>query len=139
MAEAIAKHWLKERDDAKCSGFKDVRIASAGTHAKSNKATSPEAIVALAKHQRSHEGTSQLLTHELMEKYDVIFTMTQDHFTHTKAMIDVSTNPTSPTVLMLHPQKDLEDPLGKGQQPYDELVDEFITLIPSRLKPLLNI
>lgn len=133
MAEAIAKHWLN-----KTFGSNQIQVSSAGTHANSNQAVSPEAIIALAKHNISHEGKSQLLTYELIKEHDVIFTMTQEHFNHTQAIMAKRSMSKLPTLMMLHPDLDLQDPLGKGQQPYYELADEFMELIPSRLTSFLS-
>ena len=133
MAEAVAKHWSK-----KTFNSNQIQISSAGTHAKPNQATSPEAIIALAKHNISHVGKSQLLTYELIKEQDFIFTMTQEHLNHAQAIIAKNSMSKLPTLMMLHPDLDLQDPLGKGQQPYYELVNEFMTLIPSRLTSFLT-
>ena len=137
MAEAIAKSWL-----SKTFNTNQIKVSSAGTHAKLNSPVSPEAVIALAKHNIPHEGKSQRLTAELIKEHDIIFVMTAEHLSHTQEMITKSKMVRSktdktPMVMTLQPELDIPDPLGKGQQPYDELADEFVELIPERLKPFM--
>ena len=132
MAEAITTSWLSKRFDTT-----QFKVTSTGTHAKADNPVSPEAIIALAKHNIPHKGKSKRLTVELIQEHDLIFVMTKEHLKHTQEMIVKNKTEKPQIVMALHPDSDIPDPLGKGQQPYDELAGEFMELIPLRLKPFL--
>lgn len=134
MAEAVTKSWLSTT-----FRINKIKVSSAGTQAKPNTPASPEAVIALARHNIHHNGKSQRLTAELIKEQDVIFVMTNEHLLHTQEIIAKSKTDKMPMLMTLHPVLDLPDPLGKGQQPYDELVNEFVELIPERLKPFLTL
>jgi len=134
MAETIAKSWLSQHFDTK-----HIKVSSTGTRAKINNAVSPEAVIALARHNIPHKGESKQLTIELIKQHDLIFVMTKEHLEHTQEIIAQNKTDKTPIVKTLHPDRDLADPLGKGQQAYDELADELIELIPLQLKEFLNL
>lgn len=133
MAEAVTKSWLS-------TTFRThkIKVSSAGTQANPNTPVSPEAVIALARHKIPYDGKSQCLNADLIKKQDVIFVMTKEHLRHTQEIMAKSKTDKQPMLMTLHPDLDLPDPLGKGQQPYNELVDEFVELIPERLKPYLT-
>ncbi|ETX12259.1 protein tyrosine phosphatase [Marinomonas ushuaiensis DSM 15871] len=133
MAEAVTKSWLS-------TNFRthEMKVSSAGTHATPNSPASPEAVIALAKHNIPYEGKSQLLSAELLKEQDIILVMTKEHLRHTQELIAQNKVVKNQTVLTLHPEQDIPDPLGKGQQLYDKIANEFMVLIPSRLQPYLT-
>lgn len=135
MAEAIAQHWLTEQE-APLSSL--IRFASAGTHVKPNASITKEAIVALEKKGMSYSGASQALTLDLIKDYDVVIVMTQVHLAFAQNLIADKELPGPIKLITLDPQQDIDDPLGKGQKKYDELVEEFLTLIPKRMESLIG-
>ncbi|MEO9274533.1 hypothetical protein ABFY09_06705 [Marinomonas sp. 5E14-1] len=134
MAQAIAQSWSN-----KAFKTNQITVSSAGTHATPNSPISPEALVALARHNIPYEGKSQLLSAELLQEQDIIFVMTKEHLRHTQELIVQNKIAKNHTLLTLHPEQDIQDPLGKGQQPYDKIANEFMSLIPSQLQPHLTL
>jgi protein-tyrosine phosphatase len=134
MAETVAKSWLSKHFDPK-----HFKVSSTGTHAKMNKAVSPEAVIALARHNIPHHGKSKQLTIDLITEHDLVFVMTKQHLKHIQEMIVQNKTDKTPIIKTLHPDRDIVDPLGKGQRSYDELADEFVELIPLQLKPFMSL
>lgn len=133
MAEAVARHLLD--DGLLGEGGKAVFVASAGTSATDGQPPAWEAVEALKKLGIEHEGRSKPLSATMVQRADVVFAMTQAHLKAAEAM---AAGETSGHIQMLDPDRDVEDPMGQGQEAYDGVAGRFMDLIGRRLKETLG-
>jgi protein-tyrosine phosphatase len=133
MAEAIARQWLRQSGVGEAN---DTFVASAGVFAAEGLPTSPEAVNTLRAMEIDHAGRAKLLTAEMVRKADLVFCMTGGH---RRAVLELvgGSDEDREKVLMLDPEADLEDPIGRGQAAYDALAQRMSELIPRRLKETL--
>ena len=127
MAEAIARRHLagKETDPP-------VFVASAGVQAADGTPITPETLESLAKLGIEHEGRSKRLTAQMIRKADLIFCMSAGQQAAARALVADSPADMEKVVL-LDPDRDIEDPFGMGQGAYDSLSVRLSKLIPQRL------
>ena len=67
---------------------------------------------------------------------DLILAMTDQHAEAVRDLLGESGR--GPVVETLDPAGDVPDPIGQGQDRYDDLADRLVDLIPSRLAELLD-
>ncbi|MBC06225.1 hypothetical protein [Thalassospira sp.] len=126
IAAAVARHYVR------LHGL-PVRVLSAGIHARDGDAITPEAEVALAQIGITDSHASQGLTRELLESCDLVFVMETWQGEAIAEKILQWSLETPPDVMMLDPEGNIVDPLGNGQQVYNELTHKMLGLIPNRL------
>ncbi len=134
LAEAIARHWVKQGG---LGGPSSLFIASAGISAPPNSPVSPETLAALERMGIQHEGRSKQLTREMIEKADLVIGMTQEHVEAARSLVP-GDEARHKKIVQLDPDHNLEDPIGMGQETYDELSKRMESLIPKRLEELLG-
>lgn len=132
MAEALARKIIADRlrvpqDQIEARGFS---VLSAGAYALPGSRATPAAVDAvgamgadLSRHR------SRLLTPELVNQADVIFTMGQSH----RQAVTALTPAAATKVHTLDPEKDIEDPIGGDASLYRELAGELERLIARRI------
>jgi len=133
MAEAIARSLLAEQrglavDDLEAAG---IRIGSAGAFAAGGMPASPEAVAVLAEQGidlTTHR--SRRLTPELIHEADVIYCMTEAHRQAVLALAPEAADKTMP----LDPQHDIEDPVGAGQDIYEQSAQAIRRALTARLE-----
>lgn len=133
MAEAIARHLASA---GRISGVpKETFFASAGVFAADGRAFSAETRRALARLGIESDGRSKGLTAAMARRADLILAMTEQHAEAVRDMLGDSRR--GPAIATLDPFGDVPDPIGQGQDRYDDLADRLVELIPSRLAELL--
>jgi L-threonylcarbamoyladenylate synthase len=132
MAEALARKILADRlgvpqDQLEQKGFS---VLSAGAYALPGAKATPAAVEAvggmgadLTRHR------SRMLTPELVNQADLIFTMGRSHRDAVMALSPAAAG----KVHTLDPEKDIEDPIGGDASLYRELAVELERLIAGRL------
>ena len=132
MAEAIARSLLDEGLLGDGSGF---FVASAGVATGGGFRPTPEALAALTALGIDHTGTSKPLTEEMVRNADIVFGMTEGHV---RVAREAAGEAWADRVVRLDPDRDIEDPIGLEQSAYDALAQDFLEIIPRRLKELMN-
>jgi len=125
MAEAIARAHLERAG----LGHR-VLVASAGVTASHGAPATPEATraaEAVGASLTTHR--SQPLTPELLDRADVVYTMTESHQRAAMAMAESTQNPKIHT---LDPEGDIEDPIGGPQSLYDAVARRLVAAIERR-------
>ena len=101
----------------------DVRIESAGMFATDGEKATPEAIEAIRKYDIDlSEHTSQQITPELVEKSDMIITMTE---AHKMVLQDMAKEKTCTLCELADINGDIEDPYGGDVEDYIETCDKL--------------
>lgn len=136
MAEAIARHWLTQQATPLT---RLIEVASAGTEVAAANPVTAQARRALQQQSIVHEGVSQAVSVALLRQSDLVFTMTAAHQQQLIPLLQASAEQRLPMVFSLHPEADIDDPLGRGQACYHRLAAEFMQLIPARLQQLLHL
>lgn len=132
MAEAIARHLAAS---GRIRGVgKETFFASAGVFAADGRPISAETLRALSRLGIECDGRSKGLTAAMVRKADLILAMTQQHADAIRDLVGGAE--TAPTIETLDPSGDVPDPIGQGQDRYDDLADRLVELIPSRLSEL---
>ncbi len=101
----------------------DVRIESAGMFATDGEKATPEAIEAIRKYEidlSSH--LSQQITPELIEKSDLIITMTE---AHKMVLQDMAKEKTCTLCELADIGGDIDDPFGGDVEDYIEVADKL--------------
>ncbi len=132
MAEGLFRHALKDR--------RDLSVDSAGVSALDGQAASPEAIRALSNvgidisHHRSRR-----VQEELINKASLILAMTRAH----AATLLQHFPQAAEKIFLLREfderitnEVDIPDPIGRGQEEYDECRDTILSAIPGILKQI---
>jgi protein-tyrosine-phosphatase len=133
MAEAIARHLAAS---GRIPGIgKETFFASAGIFASDGRAISSETHRALARLGIESEGRSKGLTADMVRKADLVLAMTEQHAEAVGELVGGSSS--APKIETLDPSGDVPDPIGQGQDRYDDLAERLVELIPSRLQELL--
>ena len=131
MAEGLFRHALKER--------RDIAVDSAGVSALCGQPSSPEAVAALAKvgidisHHRSRR-----LDADMVDKASFIFAMTQAHIETLLRHFPQAAE----KVFLLREfdsragagDSDIPDPIGQGQDVYNDCRDAILSAIPGIFK-----
>ena len=129
MAEAIARHVLRDRND--------LFIASAGVAAFNGAKPSLETLETLSQMGIEHEGLSSALTADMVRNANLVFGMTSSHVQAAKSLVGKDEEAFS-RIHPLDPDGELPDPIGSGQSTYDALGERLSTLIPDRIAALLK-
>jgi protein-tyrosine-phosphatase len=139
LAEAVARHAI-EQGALGPKGSSEVFVASAGIAANDGRPISRETEIALDALGISHEGRSKQLTPHMIQKADLVFTMTATQQAAVLAMVQELPDPQQQArkIIPLDPAGDVEDPIGMGQDAYDALAKRFVKLIPVRLQETLS-
>ena len=132
MAEAIARSLL---DEGLLGGGSGFFVASAGVATGGGSRPTPEALAALTALGIDHTGTSKPLTEEMVRNADIVFGMTEGHV---RVAREAAGEAWADRVVRLDPDRDIEDPIGLEQSAYDALAQDFLEIIPRRLKELMN-
>lgn len=117
----------------------DVRIESAGLFAAEGEPASPEAIEALKKYDidlSNHR--SQQITPELIEKSDLIITMTE---AHKFVLQDVAKEKTVTVCELAGLDDEIDDPFGGDLEDYIETADKLyiaLTQLSDKLEEIQN-
>ncbi len=133
MAEAIARAYL----DSATSTARDVFVASAGTAASDGAPVTPETLAALTAMGIQHSGSSKRLSADMIRRADAIFGMTEGHVAAARQLVAPDANAMS-RIVILDPEGDIEDPIGLGQNAYDEVADRLRRVIPKRMQEVLR-
>ena len=132
MAEGIAQRWI---DDQRVE--ESVLVGSAGVAASEGATTSPETVAALRALGIDYQGRSKPLTAEMIRSADFVICMTQSHFETARLLVNGSPADAE-KIHRLDPAGDIEDPIGMGQEAYDQLAAHLTELIPARLEELMS-
>lgn len=136
MAEALARKMIAQRlqvpqDQIEARGFS---VISAGAYALPGSRATPaavDAVAAMGADLTRHR--SRLLTPELVNQADVIFTMGQSHRQAVMGLCPAAAG----KVHTLHPERDIEDPIGGDASLYRELASELERLIAQRIETVV--
>ena len=117
----------------------DIRIESAGMFATDGEKATPEAIEAIRKYEIDLEGhTSQQITPELVEKSDLIVTMTE---AHKMVLQDMAAEKTCTLCELADISGDIDDPFGGDVEDYIEVADKLyiaLTQLCNKLEDIEN-
>lgn len=117
----------------------DVRIESAGMFATDGEKATPEAIEAIRKYDIDLEShLSQQITPELIEKSDLIITMTE---AHKMVLQDMAKEKTCTLCELADISGDIEDPYGGDVEDYTEVADKLyiaLTQLCNKLEQIQN-
>jgi protein-tyrosine-phosphatase len=133
MAEAIARHWLA---NGGLGGSTELLAASAGVFAPDGVPPSPEAVNALADLGIKHTGSSRRLTADMIRQARIVFCMTAAHVAAARSLVNGDPDGQA-RILLLDPDGDVDDPIGRGQEAYDSLSRRFLELVPRRIQEVL--
>ena len=132
MAEGIARQLL---DDGAVEGVDSgLFIASAGVFASDGVPISPESADALARRGIQADIRSTRLTPEMIQKADLVLGMTSSHVQAARMMVGEDSNT---LIERVDPERDIEDPIGMGQDAYDRVAERLDEVLPERLRSLL--
>ncbi len=117
----------------------DARIESAGMFATDGEKATPEAIEAIRKYDIDlSEHSSQQITPELIEKSDLIITMTE---AHKMVLQDMAKEKTCTLCELADLSGDVEDPFGGDVEDYIEVCDKLyiaLTQLCNKLEEIQN-
>ncbi len=131
MAEGLARDWDKKRPP---DGF-SFEIESAGIAAGQGQPASEQTLSVLR--ERGIElgaHRSRQLTPEMVDRADVIFTMTPSHAQAVMQLAPGGVHKVFP-IDQLHP---IDDPIGQPIGVYRQVADRLQTLIEKRLKEIID-
>ena len=132
MAEAVAQHLA----DQGAFGDGPILAASAGVAAMDGAPPTPEAMIALGRHEIPYDGRSMAVTPEMIRQARLILCMTAAHADVARSLVADDPDALA-RIHRLDEHADADDPIGLGQNAYDELVERFLELIPNRVRELL--
>lgn len=133
MAEAIAQHAV---DGGLLGDDEAYLAASAGTSAPVGLPPAPEGVRALEARSIRMDGRSKALQPDMIRNADVVFGMTASHVAAAVALVAGEAHESK--IRLLDPERDVDDPIGLGQDAYERLADRFLELIPRRLKEVFS-
>jgi len=111
-----------------------IRVDSAGVAAGDGYRASPQAVDALAQRQIDLSGhQSKMITPELINQADLIFTMTPGHAQAVIGLVQSAVNKVFP----LDARHPIGDPFGQPVEVYCDVADELEPLIQTRLEEIL--
>ena len=132
MAEGIARRLVET--GAVQGVDSGLFVASAGVFAADGVPISPESADALARRGIETDIRSTRLTPEMIRKADLVLGMTQSHVQAARMMVGEDD---STTIERVDPDRDIEDPIGMGQDAYDRVAARLDEVLPGRLHSLL--
>ena len=133
MAEGIARHLL---ESGAIEGVDPgLFVASAGVFASDGVPISPESADALARRGIEADIRSTRLTPEMVRKADLVLGMTSSHVQAARMMAGEDCDT---PIERVDPDRDIEDPIGMGQDAYDRVAERLDTVLPERLRSLLS-
>jgi protein-tyrosine phosphatase len=130
MAEAIARSLARAGRVPGLSA--DTFFASAGVMAEPGRAVSPETVAVLAKRSIECDGRSKPLSAAMIRKADLVLAMTAGHAELARELV-ASEASEHGKIHALDPSGDIPDPIGQGQESYEQLASLLVELIPRRL------
>jgi protein-tyrosine phosphatase len=132
MAEAIAQDWMDRElpDDDRCLAV------SAGAMTGGGQPVSAEAVQAMADLGLTLEGRSKPVTGEMIRAAEAVFGMGSEHVAAARLLVRGEEDQLE-KIQRLDPEGNVADPIGLGQEAYDELAARFRELIPMRLREVL--
>lgn len=135
MAEGIAQKLF---DDGRFPGtMGPILFASAGVSALEGAATSEETTAVLESMCAAAPGRAKRLTPDMIRRADLVLGMTASHVAKARAMV-AGDGAALSRIHPLDPSGDVDDPIGLGQQAYDDLAAYFVDLIPRRVAGMLG-
>jgi protein-tyrosine-phosphatase len=130
MAEAIARSLGRA---GRLPGVsEDTFFASAGVMAEAGRPVSPETVAALSLRSIECDGRSKPLSAEMIRKADLVLAMTEGHADLARELVAPEAAQLG-KIHTLDPAGDIPDPIGQGQQSYEQLAALLVDLIPRRL------
>lgn len=135
MAEAVAQRWLDDEGAAELGG--PVLAASAGMAAAGGVPAAMEAVRAMGAIGIAYEGRAKQLTAEMVRAAAVVLCMTADHVEAAGRLVEGEPEHVG-KIERLDGEADVHDPIGLGQEAYDEVLRRFGELIPRRLREVLG-
>ena len=135
MAEAIFRKYLAEKLQCKVDHLEEMgyKISSAGIIDLENSPASEEAIAACADKGidiRAHR--NRALSRELIQENDFIFVMSRMHRERVVLLAPEAAN----KCCLLAEDKDIPDPIGRGQQVFNNCADLIESAIKKRIGEL---
>ena len=128
MAEGIARSLVEDQD---------FFVASAGVAAVDGMPVSAQSIRSLDAMGIEFKGRSKRLTTEMIRGAELVLCMTAAH--RDAALELAGGDPTlEAKIQRLDPDGDVPDPIGQGQDRYDEVAARLRAVIPSRLAALIS-
>ena len=131
MAEGLARNWERRRDPNGLS----VEVSSAGVAAGPGSSASQQTLdvlrergIDLSTHQ------SRMLTPEMVDRADVVLTMTPSH---AEAVMQIAPD-SAHKVFPIDPLNPIADPIGQPIEVYRQVADQLETLIDARLKEFID-
>ena len=140
LAEAIARQQI-DKGLLGPDGPAGFFVASAGIAASDGLSTSPQTLGALRRLGIDYVGRSKPLTAQMVVKADRVFCMTHAQNDAVREMLhDLPRRGADQMdkVMLLDPDNDIEDPIGMGQDAYDDLARKLMKLIPARLSTTMS-
>ena len=136
MAEGIFRKYIAEKLQCKVDHLDemDYKISSAGVIDLENSPASEEAIAACAAKGidiRAHR--NRALSRELIEENDFIFAMSRMHCERVISLSQEAAN----KCYLLAKDKDIPDPIGQGQQVFNNCADLIEKAIKKRIGELI--
>lgn len=132
MAEGIARRL--QQDGVLPS---DLFFASAGVAASDGVPVSEETQTVLASLGTRVDGGSKRLTAAMIRKADFVLGMTRSHVAAASALIGNEPEQRA-KIMPVDPAGDVPDPIGAGQEAYDEVGRRLLRLLPTRLEGMLT-
>ena len=74
------------------------------------------------------------MTPEMIQKADLVLGMTASHVQAARMMVGEDSNT---LIERVDPDRDIEDPIGMGQDAYDRVAERLDEVLPERLRSLL--
>ncbi len=131
MAEGLARAWERRRTP---NGL-TIEVSSAGVAAGDGSPASDQTLQALREREidlSTHQ--SRLLTPEMVDRADIILTMTPSH---AQAVMQIAPD-SAHKVFPIDPLNPIADPIGQPIEVYREVADQLETLIDARLKEFID-
>ncbi len=131
LAEGLAREWERRRTP---NGL-TIEVGSAGVAAGQGAPASPQTLEVLRErgiNLSTHH--ARMLTPEMVDEADVIFTMTPSHAQAVMQIVPDSAHKVFP----IDPHTPIADPIGQPIEVYRQVADQLETLIEARLKEYID-
>jgi len=134
MAEGIAR--ALQESGAFGDAGKSLFFASAGTSAFDGDPVSEETELALSRRSARAEGAAKRLTADMVRRADLVLGMTESHVAAARRLVG-GLDPVG-KIRRIDPERDIADPIGRGQAAYEAVADRLGDLIPKRVGEMLS-